>query len=118
MPTTGSTCDPQIPGEWNACIGQDGEPDDTLCNWTQVPGSTGSIACFGAAENPDASVCMIFGCEDECDCFDPPATGTAPVVCADVLAAGGLGCALDCSNGETCPDGMQCLGGLCFWPPA
>jgi hypothetical protein len=61
---------------------------------------------------------MISDCVDVCDCFAPPATGTAVVVCADILAGGGMACALDCADGKTCPDGMTCLDNVCFWPPA
>ena len=51
-----------------------------------------------------------------CDCFAPPATGDAVVTCAAVLQGGGTACVLSCGGGETCPDGMECLSGTCFWP--
>jgi hypothetical protein len=47
------------------------------------------------------------------DCEVPP-TGNAVVICW------GHDCMLDCSNGETCPDGMACGtvsgNGRCGWP--
>jgi hypothetical protein len=116
--TTGPTCDVDVPGEWNSCIGENGQIDNTLCNWMGTSGSTGFIGCLSSSKDPDANVCFISGCEDECDCFDAPATGNATVVCAEILKGGGTACALDCSNDETCPDGMVCSSGLCFWPPA
>ncbi len=115
--TAGGACDPVIPGEWNACLDGGGNVDNTLCNWMGMGGATGFIGCLSSASNPDANVCFISGCEDVCDCFAPPATGTAPVVCEQILQGGGKGCALSCANQETCPDGMTCLDGLCFWVP-
>ena len=114
---TGGACDPVIPGEWNACVDMGGNVDNTLCKWMGMGGATGFIGCLSSASNPDANVCFISGCEDVCDCFAPPATGTAPVVCSEILQGGGKGCALSCANQETCPDGMTCLDGLCFWAP-
>lgn len=114
----GPVCDPPVVGEWNACIDEGGDIDNTLCNWVGNPDGTGFLTCLSASELEGANVCIIRGCEDTCDCFDPPATGTAEVVCAEILAGGEMGCGLDCSRGQTCPDGMECAGGLCFWPPA
>jgi len=111
-------CDPQIPGEWNACIGDGGTVDTTQCNWMGLSGTVGFIGCLSSASLEGGNVCMITGCEDTCDCFAPPATGTAEVICSAVLKSGDNACALDCSGGRTCPDGMECAGDLCFWPPA
>ena len=113
-----NACDPQVPGEWNACVGANGNIDNTLCNWMGLSGPSGFIGCLNSSETDGANVCMISGCEDVCDCFAAPATGTAVVTCAEVLEGGGTACVLVCSNGETCPDGMSCEGGLCFHPPA
>jgi hypothetical protein len=115
--TTGPACDPVVPGDWNACMDENGQVDNTLCNWQGSGDSVGMVGCLTAADDEDANVCFISGCEDVCDCFAPPATGDAPIICDEILAAGGTGCALDCSNGETCPDGMECISSLCFWPP-
>lgn len=121
--TSGSTgpvnmCDPVIPGEFNACHDEKGNVDNTQCNWMGLPDAQGFIGCLTSSESPGYNVCFISECEDACDCFAPPATGTAPVVCAEILDGGGTGCALACDNGETCPDGMECQSGLCFHPPA
>jgi hypothetical protein len=116
----GPMCEPPVVGEWNSCIDENGDIDNTLCNWIGDPDGTGFLTCLSAPpmELDGGNVCTIMGCRDTCDCFDPPATGTAVVVCAEILEDGGTACGLDCSNGETCPDGMQCASGLCFWPPA
>jgi hypothetical protein len=114
----GPVCEPPVVGEWNSCIAEDGDIDNTLCNWIGNPDGVGFLTCLSASELEGANVCIIRGCEDTCDCFEPPATGTAEVVCAAILADGEMGCGLDCSRGQTCPDGMECAGGLCFWPPA
>jgi len=116
----GPVCDPQVVGEWNSCVDDMGDFDNTLCNWVGDPDSNGFITCLSAPtmELDGGNVCTIRDCVDTCDCFSQPATGTALVVCAEILKGGGTACGLDCSNGETCPDGMQCASGLCFWPPA
>ncbi len=113
-----NACDPQVPGEWNACIDKSGDPDNTLCNWMGLSGPSGFIGCLTSSQTEGANVCMISGCEDACDCFATPETGNAVVECAEVLEGGGRACVLNCSNGEACPDGMSCEGGLCFHLPA
>jgi hypothetical protein len=112
-----NACSPVIPGEWNSCHDEMGGVDTTLCNWIGDPDATGFIGCLVRTDMEEYNTCFISGCEDACDCFAPPATGTAVVECAEILAEGGTGCHLNCSNG-TCPDGMECLGETCFWPPA
>lgn len=113
-----NACNPVVPGEWNSCHDEMGGVDTTLCNWIGDPDATGFIGCLVSSKMPEFNTCFISGCEDACDCFAPPATGTAVVECADILSDGGTGCHLNCSNGETCPDGMECQGTSCFWPPA
>ncbi len=113
----GNLCDPIIPGEWNSCHDEQGQTDNTLCNWMGTGGATGFIGCLNSAMMDGSNVCFISGCVDTCDCFAPPTTGTAEVICAEILADGGMGCALDCSGGKTCPDGMVCQNDTCFWPP-
>jgi len=111
-------CDPVIPGDWNSCHDAQGDVDNTLCNWMGTGGATGFIGCLTSSETKGANVCFISGCVDACDCFAPPTTGTAEVICGPILEGGENGCGLDCANGRSCPDGMECLGSLCFWPPA
>ena len=114
----GNQCDPIVVGEWNACVGKDGNTDNTLCNYMGTGGSNGFIGCLSSSSVEGSNVCFISDCVDACDCFAPPATGTAEPVCAAILEGGGMGCALDCSAGKTCPDGMECQTDICFWPAA
>jgi hypothetical protein len=111
----GSACDPVVPGEWNRCLTSGGTVDNSQCNWMGTGSATGFIGCLTSSRTEGANVCMISGCRDVCDCFAPPSSGTAEVVCDAILANGGTACALSCSAGQTCPDGMSCEGGLCFW---
>lgn len=64
------------------------------------------------------AVCSQPGCATEMDCtFAPPSTGDAPVTCGDPTMMGGAStCYLDCSMGQTCPDGMSCTAdSWCAW---
>lgn len=58
--------------------------------------------CIDVADG--ASWCA-HDCDQPDDC-EVPATGDAEVVCA---GPSGHSCALDCSDGQTCPDGMACV---------
>ncbi len=106
-------CDDRPGGEWNACS-KDGNTQNSLCNWVMGPGE-GSITCLVPASG-GYNVCGISQCADDCDCFAPPVTGTALVKCKAVFADGGKACVLYCLNGQICPDGMECVGGTCYWP--
>lgn len=114
----GNACDPVVPGGWNSCHDESGNVDNTQCMWMGSGDSQGFIGCLTSSSLEGANVCMISDCVDTCDCFAPPSTGNAEVICADILAGGGFACALSCADGQTCPDGMVCESGLCFWPPA
>lgn len=111
---SGPMCRTNVQGEYNACA----EKGTIACNYLGDSDANGFIGCLTSAEDKGASTCFINDCVEVCDCLPPPATGTAVVVCDAILADGGMGCALDCSGGETCPDGMECLGSICFWPAA
>lgn len=91
--------------------------------------STGSTSDAETTTTTDGGVVPYASCNDQdCprgwdECIDPqnvswcshycdtpddceaPLTGDAEVVCA---GPSGNSCALDCSNGQTCPDGMSC----------
>ncbi|HGG57961.1 MAG TPA: hypothetical protein ENK31_09220 [Nannocystis exedens] len=107
-------CENNAIGEWNACK-MGALTDNSKCNWIDNGITAGEIACVKPSSG-GGSVCSIRACETQCDCFAPPTSGTAPVVCAPILSGGVKGCALNCSGSVTCPDGMQCLSGYCYWP--
>jgi hypothetical protein len=118
--TTGGTtagvddmCGSRPSGDWNACF-QDGTIMNSLCGWTMGDGA-GSVTCLSPASGGFNS-CGIRDCVDDCDCFAPPATGTAIPFCLDIFVDGGKGCVLYCVNGQICPDGMECVSGTCYWP--
>ncbi len=111
-----NACDPVVPGGWNACVDANGNTDNTLCNWMGTGESVGQAACLnGPTEG--SNVCMVRGCEDDCDCFAAPETGNAAVECREVIKGGGMACILNCGDGQTCPDGMTCDAGICFHIP-
>lgn len=64
---------------------------------------------------PDASLAELNVCVPGCEVVEDcptPATGDATVTCVGEPA----GCVLDCSNGEQCPDEMECAAtGACMW---
>jgi hypothetical protein len=111
---------------------------DVACLWPEIvpPGDNygdcinnpgmcqpGEDACLDDGGGmPTAGACSHSGCADATECPVAPATGDAPVACDDL--GGGNTCYLDCSMGETCPDGMACTsvgmgmtsGMACLWP--
>jgi Cleaved Adhesin Domain len=59
--------------------------------------------------------CGTLNCADDVPCQPPPGTGDAPAICAPLDAMTNA-CALDCSMGQTCPDGMVCFdSAFCVW---
>jgi hypothetical protein len=98
----------------------DGDGDgDTEC---MPPGMFGDCANGGLAacmagssaqcvqddpNTPSIGVCGS-ACADVCDCWAPPADGTAPVACQSLAPGDDGTCVLDCSAGQTCPAGMSC----------
>ncbi|MEZ4448199.1 MAG: hypothetical protein R3B09_01885 [Nannocystaceae bacterium] len=104
-------CMSHAAGEWNAC--KDGLLTmNSNCKWEAGEGS-GEVSCLQPSSG-GGNVCSVAGCVDVCDCFTPPATGNAVVVCAPVLADSNA-CVLNCAGGQTCPDGMGCKAGYCYW---
>lgn len=61
------------------------------------------------------TACSRQGCVEACDCPPPADTGTATVACGQITVQPELtDCYLSCAKGETCPDGMTCMGnGAC-----
>lgn len=117
-PTTGgppgdAECPVRPYGQWAACA-QGGVVDNGVCGWMDS-GKNGELTCLAPASGGGYNVCAIKGCVDDCDCFTAPATGDAVVFCADLGNGGEKACTLYCAGGQTCPDGMSCQAGYCFW---
>ena len=111
--TAADGCSQHAIGDWNACqIGN--QIKNSLCEWAEG-GGEGTLLCL-APTSGGYNVCGIRDCVDVCDCFAPPTTGTAVPVCAPILGSGANACALYCAGGQTCPDGMTCQSGYCYWP--
>lgn len=106
-------CDPPVVGEYNACFDENGNSTPVLCNYMGTGASVGTVGCL-SGQTEGSNVCMIRDCVEDCDCFNPPATGNAPSVCRETLKGGGTACVLACDEGQICPDEMTCDGGLCF----
>jgi hypothetical protein len=101
---------------------------DQICAWVPPPYGdclTNPGSCQPAEDtcfDDGASACSQSGCADATECPAAPATGDAVVACSDF--GNGNTCYLDCSMGETCPDGMVCTdvgmgmgaGSACMWP--
>jgi hypothetical protein len=107
--TVDDGCQSYAIGGWNAC-----EVGTLTCEW-MASEAAGELLCLSPGSGP-YNVCGIRDCVDVCDCFAPPATGTAVPVCAAILGSGKNGCALYCAGGQICPDGMECYSGYCYWP--
>jgi hypothetical protein len=80
------------------------------------------MACLPDEECLEEVLGMSAACSEQNCMFDGectvPATGDAEPVCADVNLDGVTDCYLDCSGGETCPDGMICVQDFaCLWEP-
>lgn len=105
-------CDPVVPGEFQQCV--DASGNSTASCGGPTP-SGGMPTCLLSFFIEGASTCIVTGCVDTCDCFAPPATGTAPVVCTTGIIADDTACVLDCNEGQQCPDGMVCGGNICVW---
>lgn len=101
----------------------DGDGDGDECTPPGVYGDCangGLDACMAESlpqclqDDPNMPSIGVCGraCDDVCDCWAAPATGDAPVACRSLVAGDDGTCVLDCSAGQTCPDGMTCLDAL------
>ncbi len=112
--------------EWDeVCVGQAQDLCGGLCPIENPQPQYGD--CINVGDCDVGLVClgdmaMTFGwcgtldCRDDRECQPPPATGDAPAVCAPINAMGTLACVLDCTMGQTCPDGMACyMDFVCVW---
>ncbi len=73
-------------------------------------GLTACLAGTDTAGQPLDSFCTLGPCDAPLAQCDPTPGGTAVPFCLPARSTGGLGtvCALDCSAGQQCPEGMQC----------
>lgn len=101
------------------CVLPDGVYGDCVAGGDAACMAAGDPFCVtDTIDNPSIGVCTQ-RCEDTCECWAAPATGTAEVACTALVDGDPTkSCVLDCSSGQTCPDGMECLDPLqiCVWP--
>lgn len=96
--TAGSACGDPLAGSWGDCINGN----------AQACGNEEASCLANSTMNPAWGTCILT-CEDRCDCWAAPDAGSAEPACAPVLPAGQTACVLDCTDGQTCPDGMVCV---------
>lgn len=86
-----------------------GEPYEA-CDVTDPDACGDGAKCIGGG-------CMATGCAEDADCANPT-SGDAPATCFDLDQDEVNECFLSCSEGETCPDGMECFAdfGFCVYP--
>ncbi len=96
--TAGSACGEPLAGQWGDCINGN----------AQACGNEEASCLANSTMNPAWGTCILT-CEDRCDCWAAPEGTSAEPECAPVLPGGETACVLDCSEGETCPDGMICV---------
>jgi hypothetical protein len=90
-------------GAWGPCL-IDGMADTTACE-------AGDAQCLPDEQGaPMGATCVFPGCDDACDCPEPPRGFEAQVACGDVANNGGelLECYISCEAGEACPAGWSC----------
>jgi hypothetical protein len=113
--SAGSTggCMPSGLGNYADCLGEDQTIDTTVC------ANAAATCIVNDVADPFIGGCAVQNCVDACGCPPAPATGDAPVVCEDLTGDMLAECWLDCSGGDSCPDGMLCWADtLCLWPNA
>lgn len=96
--TFGSACGDPLAGQWGDCINGN----------AQACGNEEASCLANSTTNPAWGTCIL-ECDDRCDCWAAPEGSGATPECAPVLPGGGLACVLDCSAGQECPDGMNCV---------
>ncbi len=75
------------------------------------PGTTACLQIVDMAMMPIAGFCTHEGCSDPAADCAPPTSGTAQPYCLPVMIGNmqDAVCALDCSGGQSCPDGTVCI---------
>jgi hypothetical protein len=101
------------------CVPPDGVYGNCITGGDAACMASGAPYCVtDTIDNPSIGVCTR-RCDEVCDCWAAPSSGTAEVACTALVAGDpSKSCVLDCSSGQTCPDGMECLDPLqiCVWP--
>lgn len=93
-------------GEYANCV----EGGNTVC------GAANGGCVVDDPADATVGVCYFGGCTEKCDCPAPPAGFEEQVDCFNFLGDDALECAISCSGGGACPDGMFCfMGAICFW---
>jgi hypothetical protein len=90
---------------------------DCVTSGNGVCDDANALCLVDDPDNAMTGVCAFPGCITDCDCPAAPATGDAPVTCGPIVAdSDDNACFLDCSAGQTCPDGMTCfMNFICMW---
>ncbi len=96
--TFGSVCGEPLAGQWGDCINGN----------AQACGNEDASCLANSTTNPAWGTCIL-SCSDRCDCWAAPEGTDATPECAPVLPGGELACVLDCTSGQACPDGMNCV---------
>ncbi|MCH9680538.1 MAG: hypothetical protein K0V04_03820 [Deltaproteobacteria bacterium] len=107
--TTGPPPCNSVPGNYQTCLAAGNVVDTAGCG--------GATSCITTGDPVIAGVCSNSPCVDACDCPAAPATGNAVVTCDAITNGADNFCYLDCSSGQSCPNGMTCFADLaCVWP--
>jgi hypothetical protein len=116
--TTDTPADSSSSGEASSSEGTDTGTDDGGVVGPQPWGDCVNLpteyclpgeSCISDSDGMSAfGVCSQPACATAMDCPPAPVTGDAPVACIDAAGDMELECVLDCSMGQTCPDGMTC----------
>lgn len=97
---------------------QGGQPDSGMYSHCTLDNNTCSGAANICIHIETDGFCSDDGCVDpDVDCDPVPVDSNAPAMCVEALDPNMNSvflCALDCSNGQTCPAGMVCVHNLSF----
>lgn len=95
-----------------------GEPPPPTDGYGDCENNPPAVACLPGEQCIDfgnIAFCAEQGCVAPGDCT-VPATGNPNVSCTDLDGNGSSDCYLECSAGQTCPDGMVCYAAAyCMW---
>jgi hypothetical protein len=94
-------------GAWGVCL-VDGMGDASACE------SAGAQCLPDGQAEPMGATCVFPGCDEPCDCPQPPRGFEAQVACGDVANNGGdvLECYVSCERGQPCPRRWSCANEL------